>query len=275
MSLDPSPIAHGDFATLKAGLKSMWESCDYGRLAPYLQRGALEFFVRLAVAPASRMLDVGCGTGQLAILAAGQGIRATGLDIAANLVEQARARAALGGLEVSVDQGDAESLPYEDASFDVLVSLFGAMFAPRPELVAAEMVRVCKPGGRIVMANWTPEGHMGQMVRVIGKYLRPLPIPSPLRWGEEPTCRQRLAACRDLQFRREMYPLECPFGPGQVVDLFIQFYGPTRRAHESLSDTDRHGLRADLTALWTRNNRGSSGTTRVMAEYLEIVGVTP
>src|SRR5262249_4574299 len=146
-----------------------------------------------------RLLDVGCGTGQLTIPAAKRGIRATGLDVAANLVEQARARVAEEDLDVSVDEADAESLPYEDASFDVVASLFGAMFAPRPELVAAELVRVCKPGGRIVLGNWTPEGHVGQMFRVIGKYVPSLPMPSPLLWGDEPTCRQRLATCKDLR----------------------------------------------------------------------------
>jgi SAM-dependent methyltransferase len=264
-----------ELATLKTRLKSMWGSGDYGRIAPYLQKGALEFLDRLAVAPGSQMLDVGCGTGQLAIPAARRGIRVTGLDLVASLVAQARARAAQEGLAVAADEGDAESLPYQDASFDVVVSLFGAMFAPRPERVAAEMLRVCKPGGRIVMGNWTPEGHVGQMFRVIGKYVPPLPMPAPLLWGDEPACRQRLATCRDLRIRREMYPLECPFGPSQVVDLFLEFYGPTNRAHTSLSDRNQHALHADLTALWTRNNRATNGTTRVMAEYLEIVGVAP
>jgi SAM-dependent methyltransferase len=248
----------------------MWQAGDYGRLAPYLESGAREFLDRLGIAPASRMLDVGCGTGQLAILAARHGIRATGLDVAANLVEQARARAAAEGLDVPFDEGDAENLPYEPASFDVVVSLFGAMFAARPELVAAEMVRVCKGHGRIIMANWTPEGHVGQVFRVMGKYVRPLPMPSPLLWGDEPTCRRRLASCTDLRIRREMYPLAYPFAPSEVVDLFIGFYGPTHQAYASLGAADRRGLHADLTALWTRNNRGTPGTTRVMAEYLEV-----
>jgi SAM-dependent methyltransferase len=261
--------------TLKARIKSIWEAGDYGRIAPYLEKGALEFLDRLAIPPGDRLLDVACGTGQLTIPAARKGIRATGVDVAANLVEQARARAVQQGLDVAIDEGDAESLPYGDASFDVVLSLLGAMFAPRAELVAADMMRVCRPGGRIVMGNWTPEGHVGQMFRVIGKYVPTLPMPSPLLWGDEPTCRQRLAACKDLRIKREMYPLECRFGPGQVVDLLIQFYGPTHGAHASLSDADRHALSADLTVLWTRNNRGTNGTTRVMAEYLEIVGITP
>src|SRR5262249_50085345 len=115
-----------DLETLKARLKSMWESGDYGRIAPYLEKGALEFLDRLAIPLGFRLLDVGCGTGQLTIPAAKRGIRATGLDVAANLVEQARARVAEEDLDVSVDEADAESLPYEDASFDVVASLFGA-----------------------------------------------------------------------------------------------------------------------------------------------------
>ena len=100
-------------------------------------------------------------------------------------------------------------------------------------------------------------------------------MPTPLLWGDEPTCRHRLAACTDLRITREMYPLECPLAPNQVVDLFIQFYGPVNRTYAALSDPGRHSLHADLTSLWTRNNRGINGTTRVMAEYLEIVAVVP
>jgi ubiquinone/menaquinone biosynthesis C-methylase UbiE len=260
---------------LKARLKSMWESGDYGVIARYLEKGALEFLDRLAVAPGSRMLDVACGTGQLAIPAAKKAIHVTGLDVAANLVAQARVRARQAGVDVRIDEGDAESLPYADASFDVVASLFGAMFAPRPELVASEMLRVCKPGGRIVMGNWTPEGHVGQMFRVLGKYVAPPRMPSPLLWGDECTCRQRLTALKQVEITRHMYPFESPFGPEQVVDVFIRYYGPTCQAHSSLSESGQQALRRDLTALWTRNNKGTNGSTRVMAEYLEITGTRP
>jgi ubiquinone/menaquinone biosynthesis C-methylase UbiE len=114
----------------------------------------------------------------------------TGIDIATNSVEQARARAKTEDLKIQFDEGDAEMLPYGDQSFDLVVSLIGAMFAPRPEQVAAELVRVCRPGGRIVMANWTPEGFVGQMFKIIGKYAPPSPLmPSPLKWGDEATVR--------------------------------------------------------------------------------------
>lgn len=160
-----------EMSTLKARLKTTWESGDYGVFAKYLEKGALEFFDRLNIPAGTRLLDVGCGAGQLTLPAGRKGIQVTGLDLAANLARQARAKAADEGLKVQVDEGDAEDLPYQDASFDVAMSLIGSMFAPRPDLVASEMVRVCRPGGRIIMGNWTPEGHIGQMFKVIGKHV--------------------------------------------------------------------------------------------------------
>jgi ubiquinone/menaquinone biosynthesis C-methylase UbiE len=259
---------------LKTRLKTTWESGDYGVFAKYLEKGALEFFDRLNIPAGTRLLDVACGAGQLTIPAARKGIEVTGLDLAANLVQQARARAAEEDLKIQVDEGDAENLPYPDASFDVVMSLSGSMFAPRPELVASEMTRVSKQGGRIIMGNWTPEGHIGQMFKVIGKHLPPPPhFPSPLQWGDEATCRQRLgASMKDLKITRYMYPFEYPFPPAKVVDFFIEYSGPTNRAYSSLNDQGQKAMRDDLTALWTRNNVVTDGTTRVQAEYIEVIG---
>ena len=263
-----------EMSALKARLKATWESGDYGVFAPYLEKGALEFFDRLNIPPGTRLLDVACGAGQLTLPAARKGILVTALDLAANLVQQARTKAANEGLQVQVDEGDAEDLPYPDASFDVVMSLIGAMFAPRPELVASELCRVCSPGGNIIMGNWTPEGHIGQMFKVIGRHVPPPPFfPSPLLWGDETTCRQRLGAgVSDLKITRYLYPFEYPFEPARVVDFFIEYYGPTGRAYGSLDDTNRKALHKDLTALWTRNNRATDGTTRVLAEYIEVIG---
>lgn len=264
-----------DMSALKTRLKATWESGDYGVFAKYLEKGALEFFERLPLRPGTRLLDVGCGAGQLTLPAARKGIQVTGLDLAANLVQQARAKAAAEGLKVQVDEGDAEALPYPDASFDVVMSLIGAMFAPRPELVASEMIRVCKPGGRIVMGNWTPEGHIGQMFKVIGKHVPPpANFPSPLLWGDEGTVRTRLGVgVKNLTISRHQYPFEYPFGPAQVVDFFIEYYGPTLRAYASLNQDGQKALHDDLTALWTRNNLATDGTTRVLSEYIEVIGV--
>ena len=262
-----------DMEMLKARLKATWESGDYGVLAKYLEPGALEFLERLPLRPGVRMLDVACGTGHLTIAAARRSVCATGIDIASNLVTQARANARRQGIVMRIDEGDAEDLPYPDSSFDVVVSLMGSMFAPRPELVAAEMLRVCRPGGRIAMGNWTAEGHIGQMFRVLGKYVEsPARVPSPLLWGDEATCRQRLAGVGDMKITRRMYPLEYPFPPARMVDLFVNYYGPASQAYSSLTTTARKAFCADLAALWVRNNKAADGTTRIMAEYVEVVG---
>ncbi len=265
---------NAEMKTLKDKLKTTWQSGDYGVFAKYLEKGALEFFDRLDIAPGTRLLDVACGAGQLTIPAARRDIKVTGLDLAANLVEQATAKAKSEGLNVEVLEGDAEALPFEDTSFDVVMSLIGSMFAPRPELVASEMIRVCKTGGKIIMGNWTPEGHVGQMFKVIGKHVPPPPnFPSPLLWGNENTCRQRLNhGVKDLRIKRYMYPFEYPFSPAQVVDFFIEYYGPTNRGYASLDETGKKSFHEDLTALWSRNNVATDGTTKVLAEYIEVVG---
>jgi SAM-dependent methyltransferase len=263
-----------EMSALKTRLKSTWESGDYGVFAQYLEKGALEFFDRLKIAPGTRLLDIACGAGQLTLPAAKRGIKVTGLDLAANLVQQARSKAAAEGLDIRVDQGDAESLPYPDASFDVVMSLIGSMFAPRPELVGSEMVRVCVPGGTIIMGNWTPEGHIGQMFKVIGKHAPPPSIfPSPLLWGNEMACRERLGTgVTEVTITRHLYPFEYPFAPAKVVDFFIEYYGPTNRAYLSLDATGQKAMHDDLTALWTKNNVGGDGSTQVLAEYIEVVG---
>lgn len=261
-----------EMATLKARLKATWMSGNYGHFAKYLEPGALEFLERLHLAPGTSMLDVACGAGQIAIPAARAGVNVTGVDIATNLVEQARERARSEGLAVQFDEGDAEDLPYGDASFDVVVSLIGAMFAPRPECVASELLRVCKPGGRVVMANWTPEGHVGQMFKIIGRHVPPPPLmPSPLQWGDEATARERLrSGTTRIDVTRHMYPMNYPFPPTEVVTFFCTYYGPTVRALAALEPERKTAFLDDLADLWTRNNSATDGTTKVAAEYIEV-----
>jgi SAM-dependent methyltransferase len=264
-----------EMEALKARLKATWSSGDYGHFATYLEPGALEFLERLAVAPGTRMLDVACGAGQIAIPAARAGVRVTGIDIAPNLIEQARERARAEGVDVRFEEGDAEQLPYEDASFDLVVSLIGAMFAPRPERVAAELLRACRPGGRIAMANWTPEGHVGQMFKIIGKHVPPPPImASPVKWGDDATVRERLQdGVTKLDTTKRMYPMRYPFSPAEVVEFFRVYYGPTHRAFAALDDAGQAALREELEQLWSGNNRASDGSTDVQAEYLEVLAI--
>lgn len=264
-----------EMETLKTRLRSTWMSGDYGYFATYLQPGAMDFLERLDVAPGTRMLDVACGAGQISIPAARAGAHVVGIDIAPNLIDQAQARARAEGLGARFDEGDAEMLPYEDASFDLVVSLIGAMFAPVPERVAAELVRVCRPGGRIVMANWTPQGHVGQMFKMIGKYVPPPPLMvSPLKWGDEATVRERLRdGIATLHVSRRLYPMRYPFPPSEVVEFFRLYYGPVNRAFSALDGPGRSELRQELEDLWDLNNLAGRGATYVKAEFLEVVAI--
>lgn len=261
-----------DLDALKSRLKAIWMSGDYDRFSRYLEGDAAEFFERLKVAPGARLLDVGCGAGQLSLIAARAGARVTGCDIAVNWLEKARARAAAEGLDIRFDEGDAEALPYPDAAFDVVASLIGAMFAPRPERVAAELTRVCRPGGTIAMANWTPGGFIGKMFRTIAGYIAPSGMPSPVMWGDEDTVRERLRyGIADLRMARRAYHLDYPFPPEAVVEFFRDNYGPMTRAFASLDAQGQEALRQDLVRLWSGHNRNGGSRTKVEAEYLEVI----
>ncbi|HKZ01219.1 MAG TPA: class I SAM-dependent methyltransferase [Pyrinomonadaceae bacterium] len=262
-----------EMESLKARLKAMWMTGDYGQVAKHIERAAEEFIARLALKPGVRVLDVACGSGNLAIAAARAGAIVTGVDIAPNLLEQARTRAQSEGLTIHFDEGDAESLSYGDASFDVVVSMFGAMFAPKPESVAAELTRVCRPGGRIAMANWTPEGFVGQMFKISGKYVPPpANMPPPVKWGDEETVRERLRdGVADLQLTRRLCPFKYPFPPAEVVEFFRTYYGTTQRAFDALDSNGQAALRGELERLWSEHNQATDNTTYVEGEYLEVV----
>lgn len=265
-----------DIDALKARMKATWMAGDFGLIARGYESGAAEFVRRLGLAPGTRVLDVACGTGNLALPAARAGAVVTGVDIATNLLEQARARAASEGLAARFDEGDAEKLPYPDASFDAVISMFGVMFAPRPELSAAELLRVCRPGGRVALANWTPGGFVGRMFKTIAGHVPPpAGVPSPIQWGDEAKVRERLGGgTSDLRTTPRLIELEFPFGPAEVVEFWRVYYGPTNRAFEALAaDPDKQAaLRADLEQLWSGQNRAEGSTTRVESEYLEVTG---
>jgi len=261
-----------DMGQLKTGLRSMWMSGDYDRFSRFMDRSARDFYERLEVAPGSRLLDVGCGGGQLALIAAREGADVTGVDIAPNLVARAAARARAEGLRARFEEGDAEALRFEDGSFDVVTSLIGAMFAPRPERVASELLRVCAPGGTIALANWTAEGFVGTMFRTIAGFIAPNGMPSPLLWGNEAKVRERLGAgASSMKLARREYVFDYPFPPEDVVEFFRLYYGPTARAFASLDDVAAGRLRRELVDLWSSSNLGGPDITIVKAEYLEVV----
>jgi SAM-dependent methyltransferase len=264
-----------EMEALKARLKATWMSGDYGHFATYLEAGALDFLSRIPIEPGTRILDVACGAGQTAIPMSRAGAKVTGIDIATNLIEQARARAQAENLDARFDEGDAEMLPYPDGSFDIVVSLIGAMFAPRPELVAAELKRVCRPGGKIIMGNWTPSGFVGQMFKTMGTHVPPPGIMAPpVKWGDEAIVRERFEdGISHLRLSRQLYPFRYPFSPSEAVEFFRLYYGPTFKAFGALDAEKQSALRRDLEQLWTEHNLATDGTTLVLAEYLEVVAI--
>jgi SAM-dependent methyltransferase len=262
-----------EMEALKTKLKVTWMSGDFGRIAESFTDSAARFVERLNLKPEMRVLDVACGSGNQSIPAARTGAHVTGVDIAPNLIEQAEKRAEAENLAIRFDEGDAESLRYADANFDVVMTMFGAMFAPRPERVSAELVRVCRPGGVIAMANWTPTGFIGQMFKIVGKHVAPpANIPSPLLWGDESTVRERLSNdISEIKFNKRTISFEFPFGVLETIEFWRQFYGPTNKVFAALNSEGQTALRRDLEKLWADNNLALDGTTRVESEYLEIM----
>jgi len=272
MSATANTAITSDFIALKTRLKNTWMSGDYDVFSRYMEKGAEEFFHRLRLPRGARLLDVGCGAGQLALIAARAGLNVTGSDICPNWIEKAQTRAAQERLSVTFEEGDAEDLPYLDGEFDAVVSLIGAMFAPRPERVAAELTRVCKPGGVIAMANWTPSGFVGQMFKTIARYIAPSGMPSPVLWGDEATVRSRFSeGISPLHFAVRSYAFDYPFPPAEVVQFFRANYGPMTRAFGSLDPAGSAKLNDELTALWKSHNKAFGDATHVEADYLEVI----
>jgi ubiquinone/menaquinone biosynthesis C-methylase UbiE len=262
-----------DLEGLKTRVKATWMAGDYGRVAQLTEGTASEFIDRRHIKPNMKVLDVACGNGNLAIPAAKTGAVVTGVDIAPNLLDQARTRAVQEKLTIDFQEGDAESLAFADGAFDMVVSMFGAMFAPRPELVARELTRVCRSGGQIAMANWTPTGFIGDLFKATAKHVAPpVGVQSPLQWGDENVVRERLGnRVSDIKTVRVMAQLTLPFSVAETIEFYRIYYGPTLRAFAGLSTEAQGALRRDLEALYARYNQARDGTVSVAAEYLDIV----
>ena len=265
-----------EMTTMKANMKATWMEGDYAAFSTYMEPGAIEVLREWNIPPGVRFLDVGCGAGQLVIPAARAGIESTGVDIATNLLECARTRAKQEGLAAKFDEGDAEQLPYADGSFDVVVSLFGAMFAPHPNKVASELARVCRPGGRLFMANWTPGGMSGQLFQYIAKHIPPPPgIAPPPLWGDEAVVQERLAeGFTDIRLTRKFYPRwTYPFPVSLVVQLFAKLFGPLKSALAKLPEDGQRTLLTGLEDIFSAHNQAQDGTTELKGEFLEIAAI--
>jgi len=261
-----------DFPAIKARQQAAWSSGDYAIIGSTLQIVGESLAEACDLRWDERVLDVAAGNGNATLAAARRGSRVTSTEYVSTLLDRGAARARAEGLEVAFQVADAEALPFEDASFDAVVSTFGVMFAPDHATAAAEMARVCRPGGRIGLANWTPDSLVGKMFKTLGRHLPPPPgVQSPALWGTEAHVRALFGAAaarvtiteREFNFRYR--------SAAHFIDVFRQWYGPVHKAFAALPADKAQALEADLTDLLDGLNRGGPGTLVVPSEYLEIV----
>jgi len=282
MSPDDPPCARGSGIRgrvhtwsedpLTARARAVWTSGEYLPIARSFAAGAEAFVERLALRPGESVLDVACGTGNLAIPAARAGACVTGVDIAPNLIAQARVEARAAGCVAAFEVGDAEALPVADDHFETTVTMFGAMFAYRPDRVAAELLRVTRSGGRVAMANWTPNGFVGRLLWAHA-WVLPLPsgVPSPLEWGTEEMVRSRFGSgLASLTCTRRTIELRFRHPPGAVAELFARHYGPTVTTLQAAEPDEASRLRQELARLFQEYNVATDGTTTVVGDYLDV-----
>ena len=267
-----------DVAQFKQNQRKMWSAGDYPELARKIESTAEALVARCDVGPGQEVLDVATGSGNAAIVAAQSGAKVTGLDITPELFDAARRRMTEAGVEIDLIEGDAEQLPFEAGSFDRVLSVFGAMFAPRHEQAAAELTRVCRPGGIVGLAAWTPEGLFGRMFRTTAMQL-PAPLPDfkpPTLWGTEDHVRGLFApsgAALDFERRTVTFVHD---SPEAWVSYYEQMLGPTIMAKKVLEAEGKwDGVRAELVDLFEEDNQATDGTMRVEAEYLITVARLP
>jgi SAM-dependent methyltransferase len=260
---------------VKQNIRDVWMAGDFGKIAKGNVREAEAFVGRLDLPVGAKVLDVACGTGNVSLPLARRGARVTGVDIAPNLLAQARERARAEGLEISFEEGDAEQLPYPDSAFDAVITMFGAMFAPQPERVVAECARVLKVGGQLAMANFTPGGFAGRMFQLTARHVgTPMGIAPPAQWGHPMVVRGRLAPSFD-KIELDLIPMQVDFpgSPAQAVMFFRTWFGPTNAAFNSLDEDGQARLAADLEDLWAEGNTAPDPATRTLIEneYLQVV----
>jgi ubiquinone/menaquinone biosynthesis C-methylase UbiE len=261
-----------NLAAIKTKQQATWASGDFAVIGTTLQIVGETLAEAADVCAGERVLDIAAGNGNATLAAARRFAQVTSTDYVPALLEKGAARARAEGLEVKFQEADAEALPYADGGFDVALSTFGVMFAPDHAKTASEALRVVRSGGRIGMANWTPEGFIGQLFKLIGKHLPPpAGLASPALWGTEPYIVQlfgRQAA--DIRCQRRIFNFRYA-SPAHWIQIFRDFYGPTHKAFAALPPAGRIQLEADLTALLERLNVGGRRSLVVPSEYLETV----
>jgi ubiquinone/menaquinone biosynthesis C-methylase UbiE len=264
----PSP----DLSAIKGKQQQTWASGDFAEVATTLQVVSELLCEATDLHAGERVLDVATGSGNTAIAAARRFCDVSGVDYVPALLDRARERATAERVSVDFREGDAEAIPYLDASFDVVLSTYGAMFAPNQEQAARELLRVCRSDGRIGMVNWTPEGFIGEMFRATGRHLPPpVGLKPPVLWGTEARLQELFGdGISALTLTRRMYVFRYRSAE-HWLDFFRSYYGPTLKAFEALDAAGQRSLTADLLDLARRYNRATDGTLAVPAEYAEVV----
>jgi ubiquinone/menaquinone biosynthesis C-methylase UbiE len=261
-----------DLPALKSRQQTAWASGDYAVIGTTLQLVGELLAEACDLHYDETVLDVAAGNGNATLAAARRGCRVTSTDYVCGLLERGRERSRAEHFDVTFLEADAEALPFEDDSFDVVLSTFGVMFTPDQQRAAAEMVRVCRPGGRIGLANWTPEGFVGRMFKTLGKHLPPLPgIKPPSLWGTEDHLHKLFAATAD-EIRIERRHFNFRYRSAEhFIEVFRTWYGPVHKAFSALSETGAVALQRDLSELLNHLNRAGPSSLVVPSEYLEVV----
>jgi SAM-dependent methyltransferase len=261
-----------DLAAIKGRQQTAWSAGDYGKVGVTLMLMGELLAEAADLRPGQRVLDVASGNGNTSLAAARRFGDVTGIDYVPMLLDQARKRAEAEGLAVDFREGDAEDLPFEEASFDAVLSTLGVMFAPDQDKAAEELLRVCKPGGTIGMANWVPDGYVGDLFRTIGKYVQPpAGLKPPFRWGTEEGLDELLdGGIGSLQTRRCTFVWRFPSARDHV-EFMRGYYGPLNKAFGALDEEGQDALEQDLISLAERYNRSEDGTAVLAADYLEVV----
>jgi ubiquinone/menaquinone biosynthesis C-methylase UbiE len=267
-----APQANIDFKAIKQRQQATWASGDYAIIGTTLQIVGENLAEAADVRAGERVLDVAAGNGNATLAAARRFARVTSTDYVPHLLEKASARAEAEGLDILFRVEDVEALPFEDGSFDVALSTFGAMFAPDQGRVARELLRVLRSDGRIGMANWTPEGFIGQLFRVIATHVPPpAGVLSPMRWGTEPGIVEFYGAqAADIRCTRRIFNFRYQ-SPAHWIEVFRNYYGPIHKAYAALDPDGQESLTEDITALLERLNVGGPDSLLVPGEYLEVV----
>lgn len=260
-----------DLAAIKARQQAAWASGDYAVIGTTLQIVGENLCEALDLRSGERVLDVAAGNGNATLAAARRWCDVTSTDYVPALLERGQARAQAEGLTVTFAPADAEALPFADGSFDVLLSTFGVMFTPNPQATASELLRVCRPGGKIGMANWTPQGFIGQLFRTIGQHVPPpAGVKSPMLWGTPNRLDELFAASGTVSSVERSFVFRYR-SPAHWIEIFRTWYGPVHKAFASLPEQQQVMLGRDLLALIDQFNRAEDGTMVVPSAYLEIV----